>query len=313
VSTLTADFVRTLEALASGRELRPIEIDGFADLPREAARELAQRWSSVPAEARAGLIQQVFVRSISEAGPGFDQVALVATSDDEPIVRRLAVASLWESQSRSVANRLLDLLGLEDDDAVLAACCASLGRWVLEREFDRGDLALGDRIVEALRALATSREVANDVKAAAVTALAPRDLPWVAVLLRESYYEDDRAVRLAAVVGMGVSAQAQWLEYLYEQLGSEDPEFRRAAATACGEIADEDAVDRLADALEDDDVGVVRAALDALAEIGGDLASEYLGDFRRRVPEELADDLQAAIRHMHEAGALVDADEEDDW
>jgi hypothetical protein len=69
----------------------------------------------------------------------------------------------------------------------------------------------------------------------------------------------------------------------------------------------------LADALDDDDAAVVGAALDALAEIGGDLASEYLGDFRRRVPEELADNLQAALQHMREANAMVDADEEDDW
>jgi HEAT repeat protein len=310
---LTADFVRTLEALTTGRELRPIELDGFADLSREAAKELEQRWPAIPPEARTRLIQQVFARSVGDAGPVFDQLALVATGDQDPMVRRLAVASLWESQSRSVANRLLDLLGMEDDDAVLAACCTALGRWVLEREFGSGDRELGDRIVEALRDLAAAAVAAVDVRAAAVTAVAPRDLPWVTALLRESYYDDDRAVRLASVVGMGSSAQAQWLEYLYEQLASDDPEFRRAAATACGEIADEDAVDRLADALDDDDAAVVGAALDALAEIGGDLASEYLGDFRRRVPEELADNLQAALQHMREANAMVDADEEDDW
>lgn len=313
MTSIQRDFARALDDLLAGSRLRPVDVDGFADLDREHARQLQRRWPEIPEGTRGELIRHVFARSLAETGSNFDRLALVATEDSDALVRRVAVAALWESTLRESATRLLHLLESDADEAVRAACCSALARWVVQREFDAGDLALGDMIVESLGSRIRDAGQPVDVRAAAIMALAPRTLPWVATLLREAYYDEDRATRLAALVGMGLAAQSQWLEYIYEQLQSEDPEFRRAAATACGEVADEDAVDRLADALDDEDAAVVTAALDALAEIGGELAAEYLEAFRRRVPEELSDNLEAALAAMREMDQVVDSDPEDDW
>jgi HEAT repeat protein len=312
VTSIESDFVRAIDALAGGG-LRTVDLDGFADLSRDHARMLGARWSALPDAVRSELVHHAFQRSIEDVAQNFDEVVVVATGDAIPEIRRVAVAALWETQSRAAASRLLDLLESDEDDTVRAACCAALGRWVLQREFEAGDPEFGDRIVDALVARAGGGDGSPELRAAALVAVATRSIPAVATLLRDAYYEGDRALRLASLVGMGLSAQTQWLEYIYEQLQSDDPEFRRAAATACGEIADEDSVDALADALEDEDVAVVAAALDALTEIGGDLASDYLAKFRRRVPEELADDLAAALAAMRQEDADPDADEEDDW
>jgi HEAT repeat protein len=312
VTSVENDFARAVEGLVAGGTLRTVDADGFADLSREDARTLRERWNALPDGIRSALVQFAFERSLSNVGQNFDELALIATTDVIPEIRRAAVASLWESQSRTAAARLLELVQADEDDAARAASCAALGRWVLQREFESGDAGLGDRIVAVLANTARSDD-SNEVRAAALVAVAARSLAEVGSLLREAYYEEDRALRLASVIGMGLSAQPQWLDYVFEQLQSEDPEFRRAAATACGEIADGDAVDNLADALDDEDTAVVSAALDALAEIGGELASEYLEEFRRRVPEELADDLEAALAAMRAENADVDADAEDDW
>ncbi len=308
------DLERTLTELTAGRALRQADLDGLADLDRDGEMTLRQRWAALPDPIRMTVAAYIDQRSKESVDEDYDAAATVALDDPLPVVRRFGVEALWESTDRTVGQRLVELLREDSDDAVRASAARVLAGFVLEREFGHGDLAWGDKVVEALRDLVDKPSLTVEVRASALTALAPRTDPGVQTAIREAYYAEDRDYRLASVVAMGLTAQPQWLEYLYEQLQSEDPDFRKAAATACGEMADEDAVDPLGDLLDDEDPIVVVSAVAALAEIGGELATEYLEEFRRRVPEELAGSLEEAIVLAREAEAGDGReDEEDDW
>ena len=311
VQTPTTNLERTIAELAKGRPLRQADIDGLSGLDRAETAALGDVWTTLPDPARMTIAAYIHERAQEAVDDDFEQVAVVALRDPLPVVRRFAVQSLWESTDRKVGQRVLEILESDEDDTVRASAARVLSGFVMEREFGHGDLDWGDRVVAGLRSVLEDQGVSVEVRASALTAVAPRSEEWVQTTLREAYYADDRDYRLACMVAMGLTAQPMWLDYLYEQLQSEDPDFRKAAATACGEIADEDAVDPLGDTLDDDDPFVVAAAVAALAEIGGELAMEYLQEFRRRVPEELADSLEEAIVIAREAEAALDG--EDEW
>lgn len=303
------DFRSVLDRLASGAVPTPADINGFADLSREAAGMLAERWPTLPVPVRATLLAHVLTRSEESVEQDFTAVAQVALDDATPELRRLAANALWEAEDRTTGRKLLRALQTDPDDGVRAICCRHLGAWVLRRELGSADEAFADAVIDELRRVAESGSTATEARANAIVALAPRSLPWVETLIREAYYDDDSTIRLASVRAMGFSSQPKWLEYVYEQLQSDDPDFRKAAAEAAGEIMDEDAVDPLGDALDDEDVAVVRAALDALAEIGGELATEYLESYRRRAPAELVGTVDDIIRVAREAPFS----EEEEW
>ncbi len=308
------DLDRTLVELAGGRPLRQADLDGLAALDRNAEATLRQRWTALPDPIRMTIAAYIDQRSKEAVDEDYGATAAVALGDPLAVVRRFAVEALWETTDRLVGQRLVELVRNDSDDAVRASAARVLAGFILEREFGHGDLAWGDSVVEALRELVNQPSLSLEVRSSALTALAPRTDPGVQTAIREAYYSEDRDYRLAGVVAMGLTAQPQWLEYLYEQLASEDPDFRKAAATACGEMADEDAVDPLGDLLDDEDPLVVVAAVAALAEIGGETATEYLEEFRRRVPEELAESLEEAITIAREAEAGDGReDAEDDW
>ncbi|MCA9825225.1 MAG: HEAT repeat domain-containing protein [Dehalococcoidia bacterium] len=314
VSVQAENLERALAELASGRALRQADFDGLAGLDREEAVALREAWKTLPDPVRMTIAAYIHQQSRETVDDDYDAAAVVALDDPIAIVRRFAVESLWETTDRGVGRRLQALFTTDDDLPVRVAAATVLAGFVMEREFGRGDLAWGDELVATLRASIEDVEIPVELRSSALMAVASRNEDWVHTAIREAYYSENRDYRLASLVAMGLTAQPAWLEYLYEQLQSEDPEFRKAAATACGEIADEEAVDPLADALDDEDPLVVVAAVAALAEIGGELAIEYLQEFRRRVPEELAPSLAEAIAIAREMETRTgDEDEEDDW
>jgi len=303
-----------LDTLAAGLATPASQLTILSDLDRDCIQQLRQGWQRLPPSSKASLLVESTELADDNVDLDFTQLARVALADEAAEVRVLAVEALWESTDRHVARDLTRLLREDPDESVRAAAATSLRQFVLLRELEEFNAAQGDEIVEALRAAAGEAESSLEVRARALEALGLRGLPWVRELISSAYYDDDRGMRLAAVVAMGGTANDEWLEYLFEQLHSEDPEFRFQAAASLGMIASEEAVDPLVETLDDEDSEVQLAAVTALGEIGGARALRHLRDFRSRTPPGFEESIDFAIEAAAVASEppTVDDEGEDD-
>ncbi|MCC7366355.1 MAG: HEAT repeat domain-containing protein [Dehalococcoidia bacterium] len=284
-----------LESLTTGHQPLAAELTLFSDLDREETEQLRAAWPRIPAGTREQIVVRATELAEDNVDLDFDRLAGVALDDPDATIRRHAVASTWESSDRAIGRRLTGLLQDDPDEQVRADAASALGGFVLQRELEALNAAEGDAIVDALRAVAKNPAEPVDVRAGAVESLGFRSLPWVATLINDAYYDDDRRLRVAAMVAMGRSADISWLDLLDDDARSDDPEFRFHAASAFGAIGSEDAVDTLAELLEDEDTEVLLAALLALGEIGGAEAVRYLEEYIEVAPPEFAEPAQVAL------------------
>ncbi len=310
MATSGNEIAALVDTILTGGSAPASRLAVLSDLDGARADQLRAEWDRLSIVAKVELLAQSTELAGDNVDLDFTQLARIGLRDDSEEVRALAVEALWESTDRHVARDLTRLLQDDPDESVRAAAAAALGQFVLLRELDEFNAEQGDEIVEALRIAASGAESSLDVRARALEALAPRALPWVAGLITEAYYDEERTLRLAAVVAMGGTADDQWLDYLTEQLQSDDPEFRFHAASSLGVIASQDAVEPLAEALDDDDSDVQIAVIVALGEIGGPEALRCLRDFRLRAPPGLDDALELAIEAASFTTQPGEADEE---
>lgn len=300
-----------LEDLSSGRVPPATRLSVLSDLARDDAVALRSAWPAFPLRTRRALLAQAAELAEDDFGLDFAAVGRVALDDDDPSIRALGVEALWESTDRATGERLRSLLETDPSDEVRSAAATALRQFVVLREFEEMDAATGDAIVNSLRHVAEDRAAASGLRARAVEALGPRSLSWVATIITDAYYDDDRALQLAAINAMGGAADPVWLQYVFDQLESDDPVFRFEAAVAAGDIASEDAVEPLVPLLDDEDADVVIATIEALAQISGPLAIERLKEYQVRAPEEFLDLVAEALETAAETAGAREEDDED--
>jgi HEAT repeat protein len=300
------EFSSVLERLPQGHVPTAAEMIVFSGLSRAETAQLRPEWHALAQAQRELLMTIAAVLAPESVDYDFSALASIALDDDSPRVREHAAEILFESTDATIGARMAQMLRDDPDAAVRAAAAASLKQFVTLREFEVMDAAVGDAIVDALKAAA--EDTAEDLvaRANAIESLGPRSLPFVPMLIEDAYTADERDLRLAAVRAMGDTADERWVEYLLEQFYAEDPEFRFAAALSAGEIGSEDAVDPLTELLKDPDLDVVLSAIGALAEIAGEEAVRALKAFERRAPEEVADVLKEAIELAAESTPGLD-------
>lgn len=299
-----------LKELASGAPLSVGRMAILSDLSPADSLTLAAGWERIPVDARLALLDEATALADGDVSLDFGRLASVALGDPVAAVRLSAVAALWESRERETARALVGLLGSDPEEAVRHAAAGALRDFVLLRELDRFDGETGDAVVAALRVAFEDLAEAVNVRAAAVEALGARSLPWVATLITDAYYDDDRALRISALRAMGDSADTRWFELLEEDLESTDPDVRVEAASAVGEIGHEDGTVLLAPLLEDDDAGVRIGAVRALGAIGGEQAIELLNELSESTDDP---DLRAEAAQAVERAQSGDEGELSQW
>jgi HEAT repeat protein len=305
---VASDLQRLVDDIAAGNPVSDSRLALLSELEESGRGLLAEEWERIPAPARADLLEELVALADERIELNFEAVARVALGDPEAQVRQLAIEALGESTDRQVGGELVQLLEEDPQEAVRASAAAGLRAFALMREFDSGDIELGDRVIDALRARYEDRTEAVNVRGAALEAVSVRALPWVPGLITDAYYDDDRELRLAALRAMGSTADTRWFDLLEDDLQSGDPDIRSEAAIAVGEIADESGVDLLAPLLGDEVRSVVTAALQALGTIAGEEATDMLRTF---VAETEDVELRAEAMLALELAAFIDESGED--
>ncbi len=310
-ASVIADIERLIDDLIQGGPVHPGRLTVLSELTGKRQESLAARWSEIPAAMRESLIDEAAELAETRLDLNFDELGRIALHDPEPVIRVKAIASFWETVNLPVAEDLMEALATDTEEAVRAAAATSLETIVLAHEFGDVNAAMGDRVVAALRAVVADEGEPVNVQGAALEAVAGRALPWVATLIKDAYYHDDREMRLSALRAMGNTVDTRWLEILEEDLTSGDADVRMEAATAVGKIGEEDSVEMLAPLLDDEDQAVIIATLRALGNIAGEEATGLLRQFASRTDDE------ELRQHAHEAQDVAsildgDVDDEDD-
>jgi HEAT repeat protein len=271
------DFGEYLDELADGsKQLKVAGLQRLSQLNCEQRAELNRRWPGIDVRRRRRLVQELIDLSEDNVDLNFDAVFLRGLSDDDSDVRLESVRGLWEHESPGLIGSLVELLEGDDDPAVRAETALALGRFVVM--FELGSLRENHfaRAESALRRTIENADEVEEVRARALEAIGPREVPWVRQAIREAYESGAHRPKVSAVHAMGRSTANRWLPLLTRELASDEAELRYEAAMAAGAIGDDSAVPQLLPLLTDEDSDVREAAAAALGEIGGPMAREAL-------------------------------------
>jgi len=282
-----------LNVLAGGGELQEAEYGALSDLSRAEAKLVRERWSALPLEARALVLERAAELADTRLELNFEVLGQIGLEDPENEVRERAVTAVWEATDERTAERLANLVVSDPNSGVRAAAAMGLQNWTEEHALGHVRPELGDRIVAALRIGIDDGAV--DVRAASLEALGSITEDWVSERIAEAYESDERQLRVAAIRAMGASALERWEDYISDQLFSADPEMRFEAVVASGSLGSEDLVPHLGEILIDEDHELILAAIEALGEIGGEAALELLTEYQQDAPEGFEDAVEGAI------------------
>jgi HEAT repeat protein len=179
-----------------------------------------------------------------------------------------------EDDSSWLLEQLLTTLAEDPDASVRAAAAGGLEPFAQRAEL--GDLTTEDteRVRAGLLKSLHRSDEREDVRAAALAALGFFSDQEAQRELQRGFNEE--SLRLAALRGMGNSADPSWLDLILEQFDDANDDLREVAATAAGDIGDEEAVPELVNLIDDPAHGVRLAAIEALGTIGGTEAREAL-------------------------------------
>lgn len=292
-------FETLLEELTDPAKLvAASKLAGLSGLNADEASRFMDAWEQLDGGRRKWLAHELVDLAEDNVDLNFDAAFLVALSDEDPDVRRAAIAGLWEHEGRDLIEPLAGLLGDDPDAGVRAEAALALGRYVLQAEFDALRTSDAELIEGALRRTVTDPTEIVEVRARALESLGARNQDWVRDLIEDAHEGDDRRLRISAVHAMGRSCDASWLSSVLAELESDDAEMRFEAAVAAGSIADPEATPYLVPLLRDEDPEVQDAAIAALGQIGGEEAKESLRELLAEGDERVHDAAQAALAEV---------------
>lgn len=258
----------------------------FSDLSREQARSVERAWPGIEHTVRRRLIAAAVDLCEENVEYQFGRLFRIGLADVEPDIRQIAIAGLWEDDSRSLLRDLMQVVLEDRSDDVRASALRHLGDAIprLIEEDSDGDLL--ERISDLVLATAGDEGASALVRRRAIEAvggLEPSE--ETQDVIQEAWEHGDQALEASALVAMGRSMESRWLPIVRSALGSEDAEIRFEAARALASLGTSDDVPSLAERTLDEDADIRRAAISALGEIGGPGAVRVLRNLAREADE----------------------------
>lgn len=294
---MSTAFERAFDGLRSEGELSPSILRSLSDLDTASAEDLSRRWPTLSASRRLEAVSLAGRLADEHIELNFDRLNLIGVEDPDPLVRRQAVANLWESEDPSLASRFLALLQRDPEVAVQAEAARALGRFVLQMEETEADAAERSGLEEAL--LAASAHDDDQLRFPAIESLGFSSRAEVPGVIERLYASGGDDARRSALVAMGRSGDRRWRTTVEAELRSPSPGLRREAARAAGELELHSAVPELIELLEDVSLDVALQTIWALGQIGGKTAERALLRAQRVAADETSRlALQEALEHL---------------
>ena len=290
------EFEQALDALldsdvALTREL----ISSFSHPVRQQAAAFAARLEQLDDDRRRELVACMV--GASEASFDLDFVDLLRPllHDKDPIIRRLAVEGLWESERADLVDELLGCFTSDSHTEVRAAAATALGRFIFLAECEELDAARAKRIRAALEEAILGAEPDLEVVRRAVEAISFITDDAVRAIIDQTYAHESELMRQSAIFAMGRGGDPRWADIILAELHSDRTALRYEAARACGEMQLRDAVASLINMATDRDRELQDMAIWALGQIGGRQAHEALEDWAGGDDDVMADAAEDAL------------------
>ncbi len=283
LSELLQDFVE-------GGRLKAALIYQLSEPQKHNLETLQALWPSLPVDHRRLLMSRLLETSENDFQADFTDVALMALRDEDSEVRQHAVGALWTGEGPAIVQALIDRLGSDPSTDVRAAAASSLGRFVMEGEFEEIPRGIAREVEEALLRILSREPDRSEVYRRALESVAFSSRKEVTPLIERAAQANEVDLRAAALFAMGHNSDERWARYVLEALDDSEPQLRFEAARTSGEMGLERAVPQLIKMAQDSDPEIKEIAIWSLGEIGGSEAQEAL--FRLADAENDADLLE---------------------
>ncbi|HOU41981.1 MAG TPA: HEAT repeat domain-containing protein [Promineifilum sp.] len=312
-------FTSVLSALFNGDDVPVHLIYRLSDMEMAEFNQFQRAWASVDEARRAAIVRHMAEIAEENTLIDFTPVFAYLFDDKYASVRQGALDGVWDTTDPALIRPIINLLQTDPSVVVRAAAARALAHYVLLAEW--GQIAPGvvTPIVDALLAEYEQPKANEEVKRAALEALASANHPRVPELIRNAYEDGSNEMQLSALFAMGLNADDRWLSIVSDEMESPSADFRAEAARAAGAIGNPEAIDGLEQLLHDEDVEVAIAAVYALGQIGSERATELLNRLADDPAyEDLYDAIDEALEEMDWMGgefdllALPDDEDEDE-
>lgn len=269
----------------------------FSDLSRGRLDEFRAAWDRLPVQQRQRILSRMVELTEASFRVSFGPVFRHCLDDHDEIVRATAIEGLWDDDSLDLIGPFIRMLRVDPSSDVRAAAAAGLGRFVLAGELEKLEPTIQQRIITELLTVLHLPGESLQVRCRAIESVAYACSDLIGDALELAYDDEDEAMQLSALIGMGRSCDRRWRPIILRELENPSPAMRYEAALASGELGLRQAVPALARLLQDSDREVVMATIWALGQIGGQQAKQALiaayddadDDERRELDDALAE------------------------
>lgn len=296
------DLETTLNALIAGEAeegMNSVVYYGLSGLPEANVSQFTTVWDSLSPEYRRRVIRDLADVGETNFDLDYRTIGWLALLDADAEVREAAIDLLWEDDTVSLMDRLIQTALSDESVSVRAAAASALGRFILLGEI--GDLPDREtaRAQDAAIRLLTDLTEDIDVRRRALEAIANSSHEIVVGAIREAHSSPDQRMRISSIFAMGRTCDEQWNDDVLQALESDDLEMRYEAARAAGELGLESALSQLRSLAFDADREIKEAAIWSLGEIGGNEAVRVLQllaqDAENNDDEELLEAIEDAL------------------
>jgi HEAT repeat protein len=301
-----SNFIRALRRLATATERPPVaDVNALSMPTRENIAEFRAEWPRIAADRRRAIVQRMNELSEESVHSDFSDLFVPLLEDEDEYVRAEAIDGLWESESSSVARRLLRLVKEDLSNLVRAAAAEGLGHFLLRAELGQQASPTAEAIAEVLLGRIDDVLEDEEVRRRALESVAYSSADRVHEVISQAYAKGDQTMRASAVYAMGRSADTSWGDIVLRELRSRDPAMRYEAAYAAGELSVVEALPHLIELVQDSDRQVRESAVWSLGQLGGREARRVLESILAGTDESLHEAATDALAELEFAQGVA--------
>jgi len=281
---------------------------GLSGLTSSEFAQLKPIWDKLDPEYRYRLVQQMADISETNYDLDYHTIAEQSLDDSNPDVRATAIELLWDDESITLMNRLIEMAQWDEAISVRAAAASALGNFILQGELGEIDERETARAQDAVVSLLTDEDEDIDVRRRALESIANCSHEIVDGAIEDAYESGDDRMKASAIYAMGRTADERWEDIVMREINSDNPAFRYEAARASGELGLRDAVPVLGRLARENDLEIREMAVWSLGEIGGSHALKTLTALAEELEDEDDEELMELIEDAISSASLPGGD-----
>jgi HEAT repeat protein len=274
------------------------DLVNLSNLTSEQLELVKETWVKADVERRRQIIACLIQLGKDDFKLDFSNIFTFCLNDPDRTVKAHAIAGLEEEENHVLIPRLVQLLNENDAEEVRRAAITALGEFAMLGELGKIPGDSTHEVYSALLGIIKDKNESSHIKALALQAIAPLNLPYVKELIDKAYNSYEAEFKANVIRAMGRNCDPQWLTALMNELRSSDAEIRIEAANACGEIGDDEAIPSLVTLIDDMDTRVQETAIKALGEIGSDKSRQTLNKLLQNPKRRIRSAAKSALKEI---------------